>query len=292
MSPTLAGFSAIAMWALLALLTAASGGVPPFQLLAMTFAIGALCGMGSWTWRRPVPDSLRLPPQVWLVGIGGLFGYHFFYYTALRNAPVAEASLIAYLWPMLIVLGSALLPGERLRWFHVLGGMFGFAGAALLVTRSGFGFNGSATGYLSAFACAFIWSGYSILSRALKSAPTDAVAIFCLATALLSALCHIVFETTVWPSDITQWLAVLGLGVMPVGLAFYAWDHGVKHGNIQLLGSAAYLAPLLSTIILVLAGLADPDWRLGGAALLITLGAIVASGRLPGRRKQLAKATA
>ena len=278
MSPTLAGFSAIAMWALLALLTASSGGVPPFQLLAMTFAIGALCGFAGWVWRKPAMGSLRLPVTVWLAGIGGLFGYHFFYYTALRNAPVAEASLIAYLWPMLIILGSALLPGERLRWFHVLGGLLGFAGAALLVTRSGFGFDGSAAGYLSAFACAFIWSGYSILSRALKSAPTDAVAIFCLATAILSAICHLAFETTIWPSNNTQWLAVLGLGIMPVGLAFYAWDHGVKHGNIQLLGSAAYLAPLLSTIILVLAGMAYPDWRLGAATILITAGAVVASG--------------
>ena len=32
------------MWSLLALFTAASGAVPPFQLAAMTFAIGALVG--------------------------------------------------------------------------------------------------------------------------------------------------------------------------------------------------------------------------------------------------------
>lgn len=278
MNPTLAGFSAIAMWAMLALLTAASSGVPPFQLLAMTFAIGAACGFASWIWRRPKAGSLRLPPAVWLVGIGGLFGYHFFYYTALRNAPVAEASLIAYLWPMLIVLGSAFLPGERLRWFHVAGGLCGFAGAALLVTRSGLGQGGNPLGYLSACACAFIWSGYSILSRVQKAAPTDAVVIFCFATALLSALCHLGFEETVWPSTLVQWLAVAGLGVMPVGLAFYAWDHGVKHGNIQLLGSAAYLAPLLSTLLLVAAGVAVPDWRLGAASILITAGAVIASG--------------
>ena len=285
MNPTFLGFLAILMWALLALFTAASGKVPPFQLLAMTFLVGGLIGVASWPFRKGVVTRLRLPAKVWIVGIAGLFGYHFFYYTALRNAPVAEASLVAYLWPMLIVVGSALLPGERLRWFHLAGAACGFAGAALLVTgkADAIGFTGSWLGYTSAIACALIWSSYSILSRSLKSAPSDAVAIYCLATAALSAVCHLVFETTVWPETQGQWLAVLGLGLMPVGLAFYVWDHGVKHGNIQFLGSAAYLAPLISTFILVAAGFAAATWQLAAAALLITVGALVASGRLVGK---------
>jgi acetoacetyl-CoA reductase len=63
-----------------------------------------------------------------------------------------------------------------------------------------------------------------------------------------------------------QWLAVLGLGLMPVGLAFYTWDFGVKRGDIQLLGVAAYAAPLLSTIILIAAGYRDlhTGYRTGG----------------------------
>lgn len=273
------------MWSLLALFTTASGEVPPFQLLAMTFALGGLAGLAHWA-VRGVPAGLsRLPPIVWLTGIAGLFGYHFFYYTALRNAPPAQAGLIAYLWPMLIVAGSALLPGERLRWYHLAGVLLGFAGAAVLLAGEAFSQapGGSWLGYGSAFACAFFWSAYSIISRAQKSAPTGAVAIYCLATAFLSALCHLLFETTVWPQDTTQWLAVLGLGLMPVGLAFYAWDHGVKHGNIQFLGSAAYFAPLLSTLILVLAGYAQASERLFLACLLIVAGALIASGRFARR---------
>lgn len=284
MNPTLIGFTAIAMWSLLALFTAASGNVPPFQLLVMTFLIGALIGLASWPMRGVRLSTLRLPPAVWLTGIGGLFGYHFFYYTALRNAPVAEAGLIAYLWPMLIVVGSALLPGERLRGRHIAGVLCGFAGAALLLAPN-LGDASAAQsvswiGYASAFACAFFWSGYSILARTQKAAPTDAVVVFCIATAILSLVCHLVFEQTIWPQSTTQWLAVLGLGLLPVGLAFYAWDHGVKHGDIQLLGTAAYFAPLLSTLILVAAGIAAPSWALAAACLLITLGALVASGKL------------
>src|SRR3546814_16883683 len=109
------------MWALLALLTASSGAVPPFQLLAMTFAVATIVGAAASARHGHLLAHLRQPWPVWALGVGGLFGYHVFYFLALRNAPAVEASLIAYLWPLLIVVFSALLPGERLRWFHVAG---------------------------------------------------------------------------------------------------------------------------------------------------------------------------
>src|SRR5579883_2707940 len=110
---TLIGLCAILLWSALALLTAASGEAPPFQLADLTFAIGGGCGLIYAAWRGRLA-ALVQPWPVWLVGIGGLFGYHALYFAALRRAPPAEASLIAYLWPLLIVLLSALQPGERL----------------------------------------------------------------------------------------------------------------------------------------------------------------------------------
>ena len=103
-----------------------------------------------------------------------------------------------------------------------------------------------------------MWSAYSVLSRRFGEVPTDAVAGFCLATAALSLVCHLAFETTVWPASDSEWLAVLALGLGPVGLAFYVWDIGMKRGDIRLLGVASYAAPVLSTLILVAAGYAEP----------------------------------
>lgn len=288
---TLIGFTAVAMWALLAMLTAASGAVPPFQLSAMTFAIGTLVGLVARAF-QPAPKGLKIPLQVWIIGIGGLFGYHFFYFTALRAAPAVEASLIAYLWPLLIVLGSALMPGERLRWFHLAGALLGLAGTALIVTKgSGVAFEARyAFGYLMAAVCAVLWSAYSLLSRRFPAVPTNIVTWYCLATALLSLLCHLLLEDTVWPQGATQWLAVLGLGLMPVGAAFYTWDHGVKHGNIQVLGAASYAAPLLSTLVLIAAGAAEPSLRIVAACLAITGGAVLASKSMLFGRKAKASA--
>lgn len=286
---TLIGFTAILSWALLALFTAASGVVPPFQLTAMAFAIGGMVGAASWFLRGGDRSVFRQPVAVWLLGVTSLFGYHFLYFTALRSAPAAEASLIAYLWPLLIVVFSGLLPGETLRTHHVLGALIGFLGAALIITNGGSLQikTDYVPGYLAAIVCALIWSAYSVLSRRFGHVPTDIVTGFCLATAILSALCHLALEETVWPADLLQWLAVLGLGLGPVGLAFFAWDHGVKHGDIQVLGASSYAAPLLSTLVLVVAGFQQANWIIATACALITAGAVLAAKDLLFKRKSL-----
>ncbi len=286
MRATLIGFTAILMWSLLALLTALSGAVPPFQLAAICFFIATVIGMASLASRPGSYRALRQPWPVWLLGIGGLFGYHFFYFTALRNAPAVEAGLIAYLWPLLIVVGSALLPGEKLGWRHVTGTLAGLAGTVLIIAGKGLSFETQYVfGYAAALACAFIWSTYSLLSRRFDAVPTDAVTGFCAATAALALISHLIWEQTVWPSGLTEWLAVLGLGLMPVGGAFYVWDYGVKHGNIQILGASSYAAPLFSTLILIAAGIGEPSWRIAVACVLITGGAALAAKDLFQRKR-------
>src|SRR5438270_12565381 len=222
---TLIGLTAILMWSLLSVLTVATGKVPAFQLAAMTFAIGALVGSLTWIGRTDAISALRQPPVAWVVGVGGLFGYHALYFLALRFAPPAEAGLLNYLWPLLIVLFSSLLPGERLAPHHIVGAVLGLAGTVLLFAGNTGGFSpGQIPGLAAAFVAAFVWAAYSVMSRKLKTVPTDAVAGFCLATALLAALVHGMVETTVWPETKAQWLAVIALGIGPVGAAFFTWD--------------------------------------------------------------------
>lgn len=283
---TLIGFVAVLLWSLLALFTAASGTVPPFQLTALTFGIGGLAGVALWPFRPGAIGALRQKPKVWLLGIGGLFGYHFLYFTALRNAPPVEAGLINYFWPLLIVLFSALLPGERLLPHHLVGGLLALVGAALVVTGgSGFSIKAEyAFGYGAALAAALVWAAYSVLSRRLAHVSSDAITGFCLATAVLSGLCHLMLETTVWPDTPWQWAAIVALGLGPVGLAFYVWDIGVKKGDIQVLGAASYSAPLLSTLLLILSGYAAYSHTVLIACVLITLGAVIAAKDLLFRR--------
>lgn len=277
-SATAIGFGAVLLWSLLALFTVGSAPTPPLLLNAICFSIGGTLGV-IWAWFSGSMAQLRsVPIRIYAFGTLGLFGYHVLYFSALRLAPAAEAGLIAYLWPLLIVLLSGLLPGERLRGGHLTGAALGFAGAALIISGGGGGFQTAyLPGYLLALLCALTWSGYSVMSRKFGDVPTASVAVFCLAAAAASAILHLFLEETIWPNDAMGWAATAGLGIGPVGLAFFLWDVGVKRGDIQLLGTSSYAAPLLSTLILVAAGSASPSWSLALATVLITGGAAFAA---------------
>ena len=110
------------------------------------------------------------------------------------------------------MLFSALLPGERLKLHHVVGALIALAGTVVLffgARRHRFAPD-YLPGFAAAFVAAFTWAIYSVLSRRFAAVPTDAVAGFCLATAVLAAICHLLFETTHWPQSAAQWLAVSG----------------------------------------------------------------------------------
>ncbi len=182
-----------------------------------------------------------------------------------------------------------MLPGERLHWTHLLGGAVGLVGAIMLVLQKADGavsFDPRyAVGYLAALGCAFTWSIYSVMSRRFGEAPTDLVGAFCGATALLGIAAHaLVGEPTIWPADQWEWLSVLALGLGPVGLAFFVWDYGVKRGDIKALGACSYASPLLSTLLLILAGKAEATMTVILACLLIIAGAVIASRDLWMRR--------
>jgi drug/metabolite transporter (DMT)-like permease len=273
---TATGFTAVLMWALLALLTIASSPVPPFLLSTLCFGIGGAIGL-VWTAQGPGLCILKtISWRVYAFGTLGLFGYHFFYFTALRWGPNAATGLIAYLWPLFIVLLSGLLPGEKLRAGHVAGAFVALAGAALIVLTSGQS-GASLPALALAFLCALTWSSYSVLSRRFGTVPSQSVTVFCLATAALSLVAHLGLEETVWPASASGWAAIAALGIGPVGVAFFTWDIGMKKGDIQLLGVASYAAPLLSTLVLVAAGVAQLSASLALATVLITAGAALAA---------------
>lgn len=276
---TLIGSVSILLWGTLALLTRMTGGViPEFQLMSMTFGIAFLLMLARWRWRKQSGVVfIRQPLAAWGLGVAGLFGYHFVYFKAMTLAPAVEVSLLAYLWPLLIVLFSALLPGEKIRKTHLLGAILALLGCWILVGQNASGFQSQyVQGYLLALLCALIWSSYSVLSRLVKSVPTDAVGWFCAVTSVLALICHLIWEQTVWPQTLVQWIGVVGLGLGPVGIAFFTWDYGVKHGNIQLLGTLAYSAPLISVVLLLMAGEAEPSSAILYASLAIVGGSFIA----------------
>jgi len=280
-SATLIGVIAVFLWACLALLTTLTAGIPAFQLLASSFAVAFLASLcvlglrgaaGFSSWRQPWP--------VWATGFAGIFVYHALYFFALKAAPAAEASLIAYLWPLLIVLLSSLATGESLRKRQLLGALLGLAGTAFIMQLRARSDSASmpVIGYAAAFACAWVWAIYSVFNRRFSHVPSSIIGGICGLVAVAGGLCHLAFETTVRPGP-GQWAAIIALGLGPVGLAFFAWDHATKHGNLSMLGALSYLAPLFSTLLLIAVGQSDAKPILMIPAVLIITGAVIATSR-------------
>jgi drug/metabolite transporter (DMT)-like permease len=277
---TLIGFSAVIMWGLLAYLSKSAEAIPPLQLNAMGFFVGGLVGAASWPFRpRSYLVLFGQKWQVWALNVGALFGCHLLYFIAIRNAPAVEVSLIAYTWPLLIVVFSAFAPGEKLKSYHILGVALGVAGAFIVISKGQFNLlsGGLQLGHIIALPYAIMWAGFSVMIRKYGAVPSDIVVGFCFASAALSGIAHFAFEPTLWNLNSSQMFAVLSLGLLPMGLAFYAWDFGMKHGDRMILGVSSYAAPLLSTLVLIGTGFAVYHWSIAVGCLLITAGAILAA---------------
>jgi drug/metabolite transporter (DMT)-like permease len=280
--PSLLALGAIALWGTLAALGVALAHVPPFLLTGLALSVGGLLalplsGFELGRWRVPLP-TLAL-------GVGGLFGFHFLLFMALRLAPPVQANLINYLWPLFMVLLSPLLlPGMRLQAVHIAAALLGFAGAALVIlgdtAGAGQQTGGWSWGYLLALLSALVWASYSLLTRRVPHFPTAAIGGFALLSGLLSLLCHALLEPGVAVSG-RDMLLIAALGLGPMGAAFFLWDMALKRGDTRQIGILSYLTPLASTGMLVLVGDRAFTWNIALAALMIVGAALLGTRAKP-----------
>ena len=267
--------TSIALWSFLAFFGARLRAFPPLFVAGIALTLSGLLSLirvRDW----------KVPLKTYLVGVGGIFGYHAFYFSALSHAPAVEANLINYLWPLFIVLGTPVFFREKkLRLNHLAGAFLGFAGAALVITQGLLSFSLSYwSGYLFAFLAAATWACYSLETKRLSPFPSGAVGAFCLTSGIL-ALSLTALQGQLH-SALGQLRPIDGfnlicLGLGPLGLAFFTWDAAMKRGDPRVIGALTYLTPLLSTLILVKVG----GFRLTHATAIgmaaIVLGAVTGS---------------
>jgi drug/metabolite transporter (DMT)-like permease len=265
---------AIFLWASLASLATLLSNIPPFLLTGIGLIIGALVSLPSL---RSGITPWKIPLKTLLIGVYGLFGYHFMLFLALQTAPAVEANLVNYLWPLLIVLLSPIFTKSlSLNFRYVLAAISGFAGAVLAITSggSGFGFSSIEVGYFFALAAAVIWATYSLATTKVPRFPTAAIGLFALVSGVLAIGAHFLFEPAATIST-ADWLLLLVLGIGPLGGAFYLWDAALKIGDPRRIGLLAFLTPLLSTALLVVVSGNSLSWQLLVATGLIVGGALL-----------------
>jgi len=275
---TVFGLLAVLFWGLLAVLSVYSKMVAPFQLLALCLLLASsLVYIYRFIRREKLFKKPELSSKQWLIGILGIFGFHFFYFMAIRHAPAIEVSLISYLWPLL--LGVYVSPASLIIR-AIIGGGLGFLGIVILIQGSSsqiFNYE-NIVGYLFAFSCAFIWSGYSwFLSK--QKGNTEDISWVALVCGLLAFISHLIFEESNWALTNMEWISIVFLGLGPVGGAFYLWEIGMKKGNKRLLASLSFCAPILSAFALYIFGMGDFSLEIISALSLILLGAFITNSK-------------
>ena len=272
MQANLYALGAIALWASLASLGVSLTHIPPFLLTGIALIIGSV---PAWPFVLRDPSQWRIPARTLVLGVYGLFAYHFLLFIALRHAPPVEANLVNYLWPLpIVVLAPVVLPGVALRLPHVLAALLGFGGAAIAMV-GGRELSGTlAWGYLPALAAAFIWATYSLLTKRVAAFPTTAIGLFGLVSGVLSLLCHVVLEPAA-SLQARDWalLAVLGLG--PLGASFFLWDKALKLGDARHIGILSYITPLASTALLLLVSGRPFSWSIAISTAMIISAAVL-----------------
>lgn len=191
-------------------------------------------------------------PKVSLIGVWGIFLYHYVYYLALDKAPLAEGAILATTWSFWIVVFSSLLLYKRLRLSIVVTALVGLFGAGLVISAGkelSFAM-GYVKGYGLALLCGVIWSSFSVALARLKLREEPMTA-FTVYAAVLSGLLFLATMPHSLPSP-RALAAALYLGCVPLGLSFFLWNRAMVGGNVVVIGFLSYLTPPLAVLLVAL----------------------------------------
>ncbi len=271
---TLIGSFSIFLWAVWPSLAVFAAPTPTFQILAIGMTIGFLTLAAIRVMRGGhLLDMLPNSMGLLVAGVIGILGTNAFNFIAVTRISPASASVIAYLWPMLALLLAGALRLKVLTARHYLAIVSGFFGAMLVIDPFGPA-DFDAIGVACAFLAGLSFATYTTYRMIDDRSPSDAVGIYSLVAAIVCGIVHFQFETTL-PMTIPQILAVIALGLAPMGLANAFWDHGVAKGDARTMSILAYGTPLVAALLLVLLGLADLTPMLVAGAAFIVLGAAI-----------------
>ncbi|MES2442466.1 MAG: DMT family transporter [Pseudomonadota bacterium] len=212
--------------------------------------------------------GLVLLRAVCLAVVSGLMGL------ALQLMPVAEATAINFLAPMVVVLVARPLLGERIGAVGWVAAVTGFAGV-LLIVRPGTGL--PLAGIVFALSAVGANVGYQLLSRVLAGSERTIALLFY--TALVGAIGFGLALPWFWggpPPGATTWLLFLSLGIYG-GLGHFLFTAAYRHAPASILAPMSYFQLVWAGLLgwLVFGHVPDP-FSIAGMAVIAGSGLAIA----------------
>jgi drug/metabolite transporter (DMT)-like permease len=253
---TVIGMAAVLMWsASLALIRSIAEIFGPLGGAALIFSCSGLLAatiLGLPDWRKAGPAYLLAGGTLFVcyeISLALSVGL------ARDRDQALELGMINYLWPSLTVLFAVLTRSQRGSWLLLPAVGLCFTGIAWVMkgdrefsfTLLRANIEGNPIAYGLAFSAALLWAAYSVLTRRYGKGE-NAVPLFLLVTAAAlwtryAASGEPALQINI--ANVGGFAQVLALGALTAA-AYSCWNHGVQHGNLTLLATTSYFAPVLS----------------------------------------------
>lgn len=208
---------------------------------------------------------------------------------AHNRSQAMELGMINYLWPCLTILLAVLCGQQKGSLMLIPGAALSFLGIVWVMKGSGdwspklFASNlqDNATAYGLAFAAAFLWAMYSVLTRRFGGGKSG-VAWFLLATAAVLWTKYALGDEPPIAITLESGVQVLVLSML-TATGYSCWNFGVQHGRIAVLAAASYFTPVLSVLLASLWLRTQPSVAFWQGVVMVTAGSLVCwrATRLP-----------
>jgi drug/metabolite transporter (DMT)-like permease len=225
-----------------------------------------------------VKDIFILAP----LGVIGVFGFNYAFFTALHTTSALNAALIMALSPMLSLLLSAWLLPIKIRGYQYAGIALAFIGVSLVITGGRFGLLHIAVGDAWMLLAMFVWSVYSVGSKkfgghippiqfARWTVSIGAIALIAAALIIEEPL------TTIPRLSLSAHLILIYMSVFGAVLAYIFWLRGVYYLGPDRSAIAFNLVPVFTLLVSLCMGDIPVLLQFVGMALVL-IGVLVSSG--------------
>jgi drug/metabolite transporter (DMT)-like permease len=223
-------------------------------------------------------DALVLIP----LGIIGVFGFNYAFFTAMHTTSALNAALIMALSPMLSTLLSVIMLKVQIRAYQYLGMLIAFIGVTFVITGGNFSLLQAAVGDIWMLLACFVWSFYSVGSKKYAShipslqfarwtVSIGAIALIIAALLLEQPLADIPYLSH------TTHSILFYMGVCGSVLAYIYWLKGVYFLGPEKSAVAFNLVPVFTLLVsLALGSIPNRVQVLG--MILVLAGVLISSG--------------
>lgn len=267
--------------------SAIAGQLTPLSAAAERFGIAmiVLLGWRLLRGRAETPLSTREQLMLCLLGLIGVFGFNFAFFTALHSTSALNAALIMSLSPLLTSLLSVWLLGVALRGAQLLGIAIAFLGVALVITGGHVSALHVARGDLWMLLACFCWSLYSVLVRKhAAQVPSQQQARWTVSAGAVALIAFAFVReqpaTLIAQLSLSTHLILLYMALCGTVLAYLFWLRGVQELGPQRAVIAFNLVPVFTLLINLALGQLPKGEQFIGMALVF-LGVLISSGWRP-----------